>query len=88
MDVARSSSHGVAIHYVLLVLQMSSCFHIMGPIGGWMGTALSTRLPVVAAGGAQATVGWPACLLASSLAAQVAPNTTSPGHSTVVKDWG
>jgi len=28
--VARSSSDGVAIHYVLPVLRMSSCYHTMG----------------------------------------------------------
>jgi len=34
MAMARSSSDGIAIRYVLLVLWMTSCFHIMGPMGG------------------------------------------------------
>jgi len=38
--VARSSSVGVVIHYVLPVLRMASCFHTMGPMGGWTGTGL------------------------------------------------
>ena len=53
MAVAHSSS---AICYVLLVLRMTSYFHIVGPIGGRMGIALYISSPV-AAGGAQATVG-------------------------------
>jgi len=32
--VAQSSSVGTAIQYILLVLWMMSCFHIMGPISG------------------------------------------------------
>jgi len=39
---------------------MTSCFHTMGPIGGWTGTALCISSPV-AAGGAQAAEGRPAC---------------------------
>ena len=31
--VARSSSDGYAIHYVLPVLWMTSCFHMMQGIG-------------------------------------------------------
>jgi len=31
--VARSSSDGDAIRYVLSVLQMTLCFHTMGPMG-------------------------------------------------------
>jgi len=38
--VARSFSDGVAICYVLPVLQMTSCFRTMGPKGGQTGTAL------------------------------------------------
>jgi len=33
--VAWSSSDSVAIRYVFPVLQMTSYFHTMGPIGGW-----------------------------------------------------
>jgi len=54
--MARSSSDGIAICYVLPVLQMTLCFHTMGPTGGRTGTALCTSLPV-ASGGAQAAVG-------------------------------
>jgi len=57
--VIRLSSDGVAICYVLPVLQMTSCFHAMGTIGGRTGTALCTSSPV-AASGAQAAVGRPA----------------------------
>jgi len=32
MAVARSSSGGAALGYVLPVLWMTSCFHMMGPI--------------------------------------------------------
>ena len=32
VPVARSSSNGVAIRYVLPVLRMTSCFHTMGPM--------------------------------------------------------
>jgi len=31
--VARSSSNGVAIRYVFLVLRMMSRFHTIGPVG-------------------------------------------------------
>jgi len=34
MAVARSSSDGIAIRYLLPVLRMTSCFHTMGPVGG------------------------------------------------------
>ena len=33
MAVTRASSDGVAICYVLPVLQMTSCIHAMGPMG-------------------------------------------------------
>jgi len=49
VTVARSSSDGVAMCYVLPVLRITSCFHIMEPIGGRTGTALCTiarRLPL------------------------------------------
>jgi len=78
--VARSASNGVALCYVLPVLWMTSCFHTMGPpIGGQTGTACTSS--PVAAGGVQAVVGRPALQLAaaSSIAAQMATNTTSPG---------
>jgi len=32
--VARSSSDGVAIRYVLPVLRMTSCFYTVGPVAG------------------------------------------------------
>jgi len=38
--VARSSSDGVAIRYVLPVLQMTSCFHTTGSTGRRTGTTL------------------------------------------------
>jgi len=75
--VARSSNDGVAIRYVLPVLQITSCFHTMGPIGGRMGTGLCTGSPVVA-GGAQA----------SSLAAQAATNTLRQLHHGYSVDSG
>ena len=53
--VAGSSSDGIVIRYVLLVIRMTSCFHTMEPIGGWMGT-LCTSSPI-ATGGALAAVG-------------------------------
>jgi len=57
--VARSSSDGIAICYILPVSRMTSCFRNMKPIGGRTGTALCTSSQV-AAGGAQAAVGRPA----------------------------
>ena len=57
--VARSSSGGIAIRYVLPVLWMTSCCHTMEPIGGQTGMVLCTSLPI-ATGGAQAAVGRPA----------------------------
>jgi len=33
--VTRSSSYGIAICYEFLILQMTSCFHTMGPMDGW-----------------------------------------------------
>jgi len=57
--LARFSSDGVAICYVLPVLRMTSCFHTMGPMGGRMGKALCTTSSV-AAGGSQAVVSRPA----------------------------
>jgi len=56
MAMALSSSDGIAIHYILPVLRMTSCFHTMGLIGRWTGTVLCTSF-LVAAGGAQAAVG-------------------------------
>ena len=73
MAVTQSSCDGIAIRYVLWVLWMTSCFYIVGPTGGWIGMEFCTSSPV-AAGGVQATVGRPAHLLTSSLAAQVATN--------------
>ena len=56
VPAVRSSSDGVvAIRYVFPVLQMTSCFHTMGAMGGRTSTALCTSSPV-AAGGAQAVV--------------------------------
>jgi len=48
VTVARSSSDSIAIHYVLPVLWMTSCFHTMVPmVGGWTGTTLcSSPAPV------------------------------------------
>jgi len=43
MSVAWSSSDGIVIRYVLPVLRMTSSFHTMGPIGGWMGTIATGR---------------------------------------------
>jgi len=54
LAMARSSSNGIAICYVLLVLRMTSCF--MVPIGGQTGMALCTN-SVVDAGRGQAAVG-------------------------------
>jgi len=59
VTMARFSSDSIVICYVLLVLWMTSCFHTMGPTGGWTDTALSTSSPV-ATGGVQAAVGRPA----------------------------
>jgi len=56
--VARSSSDGVALRYVLPVLRMTSCYS-MRPTGGRTDTALCTSSPV-AAGGVQTVVGRPA----------------------------
>jgi len=58
--VARSFADDVMIRYVLPVLRMTPCFHIMGPIGGRTDTALCISSPV-AAGGSQAVMGRPAC---------------------------
>jgi len=46
--VARSSCDGIAdtLTYVLPILRMTSCFHTIGPIGGWAGMALCTCSPV------------------------------------------
>jgi len=38
--MAWSSSGSIVIRYVLPVLQMTSCFHTMGPMGGQTGMAL------------------------------------------------
>ena len=50
MAVARPSSDGVAIRFVLPILRMTSCFHTLGPIGRRTGTALCTSSPVAADG--------------------------------------
>jgi len=41
--VAWFSSDSVAIYYVLLVLQMTSSFHTMGPMGRWTRCCVETR---------------------------------------------
>jgi len=58
--VARSFSNGGAICYVLPVLRVTSCFHIMRPVGGRTGTALcSSPAPVdVAAGQVRAAAAY------------------------------
>ena len=49
--VARSSSDENAIHYVLPVLWMSSCFHTMGPVGQNQTRHLSSSFPDCSTGG-------------------------------------
>jgi len=51
---AQFSSDGVVIRYVLPVLQITSCVHTMGPIGGRMGMAFCSP---VSTGRVQAAVG-------------------------------
>jgi len=48
VTVARSSSDGVAIHYVLPVLQMTSCYHTMGPVGSIKHNVMFRRIRQVA----------------------------------------
>jgi len=73
---------GIAIHFILKFLWMTSCFHTMGPIGGWMGmVSCSLLAPVdVAPGRLWAT----AAHWLAGLAGRLAGPLTRPGDGCLV----
>jgi len=75
------SSDGIAIHYVLSVLQMMPCFYTMAPMGRqtWCCVVCHVAVPVgIATDQAQATASH--CLIGSAARLAGQPEMHHPGH--------
>ena len=82
--VARYSSDGIVMRYLLPVLRMTSCFHTMDPIGGrTSGTVLCSSQASVDVSAGQA---W-AALATGSLARRAGLQGRRPGRALAVCGW-